>query len=209
LRLVRPITRQDYLPFLIDMHYAGVVPSITWAWGLFKNGYIEGVVTYGTPSSSPLRKGICGPDMASHVIELNRLCLKSNERNDASFLVAKSLKILPKSKIVVSFADTSQGHEGYVYQACNFIYTGLSAKRTDWKVKGKTGHGQTIADEFRGMANRSQLMKDKYGDDFYLEDRPRKHRYVYFVGSKGFKAKCNGLLRYPVEPYPKLLAHRS
>src|SRR5690606_39337100 len=102
------------------------------------------------------------------------------------------------------YADTAQGHKGYVYQACNFLYCGLSAKRTDWKVKGKEHlHGQTIADEFRGVPNRAEAMRNKYGDDFYLAPRPRKHRYVYIVGSKTFKRKVMNALKYGVEEYPK------
>ena len=37
------------------------------------------------------------------------------------------IKATRKPKIVVSYADTSKGHVGYVYQATNFIYTGMSA----------------------------------------------------------------------------------
>ena len=42
----------------------------------FEDGKLTGVVTYGTPPSSTLRKGVAGPDFEAHVIELNRLCLK-------------------------------------------------------------------------------------------------------------------------------------
>ena len=162
-----------------------------------------GVVTYGTPSSSPLREGICGKEYSDRVLELNRLCC-DNEKNIASKLISSSLKMLPSPSIVVSYADTRQGHIGYVYQATNFIYTGLSAKRTDWKVKGLEHlHGATIADMSRGQENRAQWMRDKYGDDFYLEDRPRKHRYIYFVGNKTEKKEMNKHLKYRVEPYPK------
>lgn len=118
-------------------------------------------------------------------------------------MVGSSLRYLGNA-IVVSFADTSQDHIGYVYQATNFLYCGLSAKRTDWKVRGmEHKHGQTIADEFRGVKNRAQAMRDKYGDDFYLAPRPRKHRYVYLCGSKTFKRLTRAALRYKVEPYPK------
>jgi len=96
------------------------------------------------------------------------------------------------------------GHVGYVYQATNFIYTGLSAKRTDWKIKGMEHlHGATVADMSRGQSNRAEFMRDKFGDDFYLAERSRKHRYVYFVGNKFQKAKLKSALRYPVEQFPK------
>ncbi len=195
---VEPITRTDCEPFILHVHYAKRWPSISYAFGLFADDVLTGIVTYGTPPSAPLRKGIAGPEFASDVLELNRLCLFCNLPNEASRLVSGSLKLLPAGKIVVSFADVSQGHNGAVYRASNFTYHGLSAKRTDWKIKGREHlHGQTVADEFRGLPNRAQLMRDKYGDDFYLAPRPRKHRYIYIVGSRKYRKEAFKALRYP------------
>jgi len=130
-------------------------------------------VTYGTPPSATLKTGICGESRKDDVLELNRLCLLDNKKNQASFLVSNSIKQLPDRKIIVSFADIEQGHKGTVYQAANFIYCGLSAKRTDWKVKGKEHlHGQTIADEFRGVKNRAlKLLYFLILPQFYLFHR--------------------------------------
>lgn len=200
---VRKIERNDCSEFILEIHYAKRWPSISYAFGLFDGSELVGIVTYGTPPSSTLRKGLAGEELKDKVLELNRLCLRYNRKNEASFLVGNSLRMLPES-IVVSFADTEQDHKGFVYQACNFIYLGLSAKRTDWKIRGKEHlHGQTIADEFRGVKNRAQAMRDKYGDDFYLHPRPRKHRYVYIVGSKSFKRYVRKRIRYKEEDYPK------
>lgn len=200
---VRPVSRAACEEFILGIHYAKRWPSITYAYGLFESGELTGVVTYGTPPSSTLRSGLAGNENADKVLELNRLCLKYNKKNEASYLVSRSLRMLPKGRIIISFADTSQGHIGTVYQACNFRYFGLSAKRTDWKVKGKEHlHGQTVADEFRGKPNRAQLMRQKYGEAFYLEPRPRKHRYIYITGGKPFK-KLWAEIKYKREEYPK------
>ena len=202
--MIKPISRSMCEPFIIGIHYAKRWPSISYAFGLYDENELVGVVTYGTPPSAPLKKGIAGDHFKSDVLELNRLCLKYNRINEASRLVGKSLSMLPKGKIVVSFADISQGHVGIVYQATNFLYCGLSAKRTDWKVKGKEHlHGQTIADEFRGVKNRAKAMRDKYGDDFYLAPRSRKHRYIFIIGSKTYKKKVMRALKYKIEEYPK------
>ena len=201
---VRPITRQDCAPYIIGLHYAKRFPSVSFAFGLFIDSELVGVATFGTPASATLRRGLCGDDFAGNVLELNRVCLKYNKKNEASFLVSRALKMLDGDRVVVSFSDISQGHLGIIYQACNFTYCGLSAKRTDWKVRGKEHlHGQTIADEFRGVKNRAQAMRDKYGDDFYLEPRSRKHRYVMIKGSRGFVARAKKSLRYKIMPYPK------
>lgn len=207
---VRQIKRADCSEFILGIHYAKRWPSISFAFGLFKGEDLVGVCTYGTPSSAPLRRGVAGDEFAALVLELNRLCLRDNIKNEASFLVAASLKMIPKCRIVVSFADSSQGHHGGVYQASNFLFCGMSAKRTDWKVRGKEHlHGQTIADEFRGFENRAQAMRDKYGDDFYLAPRPRKFRYVYITGPKSFKQRAMSALRYLPCEYPKELSKCS
>lgn len=201
---IRVITREQTKPFILNIHYAKRFPSISYAFGLFDDNELIGVITYGTPPSAGLRKGIAGDDYIKDILELNRLVLKYNRKNEASFLVGNSIKLLPKNKIIVSFADTSQNHNGIVYQATNFIYTGLSAKRTDWSLKSKPHlHGQTIADEFRGVKNRSKAMREKYGDDFYLKPRPRKHRYIYIFGDKRYKKKVIKLIKYKIEKYPK------
>lgn len=200
---VVPIAYADALPWLLERHYAHRRAPVTHAFGAYRDGALAGVVTYGTPASAPLRSGIAGDVWASSVLELNRLCCEA-EKNLASLLVGRSLRLLPKPSVVVSYADTAVGHVGYVYQATNFLYTGLSAKRTDWKVRGREHlHGATVADESRGQANRAEWMRAKYGEDFYLEDRPRKHRYVYLCGSARQRAAMRAALRYQVEPYPK------
>ena len=200
---IERIPTEEAKPWLLNKHYARRMCPISHAFGAFDGGKMLGVVTYGTPASAPLRSGLCGDEWADHVLELNRLCCE-NSPNVASQLVGASLRMLPKPSVVVSYADTAQGHVGYIYQATNFIYTGLSAKRTDWKIKGREHlHGATVADESRGQENRAQWMREKYGDDFYLDDRPRKHRYVFAVGTKKQQAAIRTALKYPVEPYPK------
>jgi len=201
---VRKVNTKDCDDFILNVHYAGRKPSVSYAYGLFENEEMIGCITYGTPASSPLRKGVCGEKYKDIVKELNRLVLRYNRKNEASFLIAKSLKLLPKPLILVSYADTEQNHTGVVYQATNWLYTGLSAKRTDWKVKGEEHlHGTTIADRSRGQKDRAQWMRDTYGENFYLQERPRKHRYVMFLGSKVERKKLSRSLKYKQEIYPK------
>ena len=199
------IKPEETYQWLLEKHYAKRIPQIMFAYGLYINTQLKGIVTYGIPSSANLRDGICGKEYSSKVLELNRLCLLENNKNESSFLVANSIKLLPKPTIIVSYADTAQGHIGYVYQSTNFIYTGLSAKRTDWKIKGLEHlHGQTIADMSKNChGKRVDFLKQKFGDNFYYEERSRKHRYIFFHGSKTDKKTMKKLLQYNIEPYPK------
>lgn len=165
-----------------------------------KMGGIKGVITYGVSCSSTLLKGICGEEEMHNVYELNRLWVADDvPKNGESFLISHTLKMLDK-EIIVSFADTSQNHIGYVYQATNFLYCGLSAKFRDPKVKGlEHMHHSTYA---HGMTMKQ--VKEKYGEEnVYYVDRPRKHRYIYFNADKRRKKELKNKLRYKVQDYPK------
>jgi hypothetical protein len=167
---------------------------------LFTMDRLVGVITYGTPSSAPLRSGICGVEEKDNVIELTRLWVEdSTPKNAESYLIGNTLPMVNK-EIVVSFAEIEAGHVGTVYQATNWIYTGLSAKRTNWTIEGVELHGQTIADKYT-----SKELRAFVGDRFKLKDRPRKHRYVYLNCTKRRKKQLLSKLRYCIEPYPKFI----
>ncbi len=67
------------------------------------------------------------------VIELTRLVRLDNIRVPLSRLISLSLKHLKSQgfDLIVSFADRTQGHEGYVYRASNWKYHGLRDPQND------------------------------------------------------------------------------
>ena len=198
--IVQQIPSSETHDWLLHKHYAKRIPSITWAFGLFDDKMtLQGVCTFGTPASSTLLKGVCGERYSSQVCELNRLVINNNQKNIASFIVAKSIRVLPSPKIIISYADTKLGHHGYVYQAVNFYYTGLSTRFIDPVVEGQEGkHHATFA---HGMSNAE--INEKWGDKVQWVERSRKHRYVYLHGDKRQKKEMKAALRYSIEPYPK------
>lgn len=189
--------------WLLHKHYAKRLPPIEYSFGLFDNcNLMQGVITFGTPVSSTLR------DLWKSVyklMELNRLVVNEKlEKNVLSYFVAKSLQLIPSPIVIVSYADTSMNHNGYIYQATNFIYTGLSIPFKDVQVKGLEGqHHTTIEDLARGKENRIEYLRQLFGDRLYFVDRPRKHRYFYFIGNKRQKKQMLKMLPYKIEPYPK------
>ncbi len=187
---VKRIAYSDTKQFILGIHYARKMPCVQFAYGLFDGDYPApvGIVTYGQPASPWLCKGIAGEENRKHVLELNRLVLypEYNGGNYASFLVANSLKMLPHRTYVVSYADWGGWHHvGYVYQATNWLYTGLTKPRTDKFSDG--GHSRHYA---KGETRR-QL-------------RTAKHRYVYLVGDRREVKKMRKSLKYQViNEYPK------
>jgi hypothetical protein len=182
---VLPIKASETYPWLLEKHYARRICPISYAFGLYVDGDLVGVVTYGQPASPQLCFGVCGDEYKSCVIELNRLVVDTTIANASSILVGRSLKMLPKPMIVVSYADTAMGHVGYTYQSTNFIFTGTTKERTDMASVGG-GHSR--------HGNASSGLR---------QFRSAKHRYVYFCGSKTQKKKMLESLNYAPQPYPK------
>lgn len=183
---IRRIERYEALPFILELHYAKRVPSaIQYTFGLFHTKKLVGIITYGIPASNQLCEGIAGIENKKLVIELSRLALRDNKQNEASILIGASFKLLPKPLIIVSYADTKQKHQGIVYQATNFLFTGTTSERTD-------------ASAGDGKHSRHHL-----GDLTQRVVRSPKHRYVYILGSKRDKKKLQKQLKYKIQPYPK------
>jgi hypothetical protein len=200
---VKPIDSYLCKEWCLKKHYAKRLPPIEHAFGLWdNNGMMQGIVTYGTPVSSTLR------DLWNNkykLMELNRLVINEGlEKNVLSFLVAQSFNQMPKPMVLVSYADTSKNHHGYIYQATNWFYTGLSAVFKDYYVKGMEHlHNGTIMDMSRGQENRVEWLRNKFGENLIMIDRPRKHRYFYFIGNKKECKEMKQMMPYKIEQYPK------
>jgi hypothetical protein len=199
---IERISYSQAMELVVANHYLHRKAPCSMAFGLFHRESLDclGVVVYGVSASSTLLRGICGNDQAQNVYELTRLWVDDSvPKNGESFLIGNTLRLLDK-EIVVSYADSSQNHIGIVYQATNWIYTGLSSKFKDPKVKGlEHQHHATYA---HGLSNAQVI--EKYGQhNVYFVERPRKHRYIFFNASKSRKKQLLSLLRYPVLPYPK------
>jgi hypothetical protein len=197
---IKEISYQLAMETVIANHYLHRKAPCSHAYGLYREGLLLGVITYGVSASSTLLRGICGDSEKQNVYELTRLWVDDQvPKNGESFLIGNTIKLLNK-EIIVSYADSSHNHLGIVYQATNFIYTGLSAKFRDPKVKGlEHQHHATYA---KGLSNKEVI--EKFGiENVYFVERPRKHRYIYFNASKTRRKQLLKLLRYPILDYPK------
>ena len=183
---IQNISYRDAIDFLLPRHYSGRKPQIKWAFGLFINNKLQAVCTFGKPASNTLCDGVCGKEYSKNVYELNRLCRTDELNIQLSQFVAGCLRKLEhENVIIVSYADTGMSHNGYIYQACNFIYTGCTKKRLEFYVEN--GHSR------HGCKNSGKR-----------KIRTAKHRYVYFaVKGKKLKKLITKSLKYNVEEYPK------
>lgn len=158
--------------------------------GLFTTDKLVGCIIYGLPASPNVCRGICGEEYFGDVIELTRLWIDDCVgKNGESFLIGNTIKMLDE-KIIISYSEPDYGHVGTVYQATNWIYTGLTEKRTN----------RVAMDGSTTKHNRHECKKK---ENTVLVDRPRKHRYIYFNADKRQKKELIKRLRYKVLPYPQ------
>lgn len=191
---VRKIATKETDRWLLEKHYARRKCSRSFCFGLFVDGEMDGVVTYGQPASPQVGRGFVGEEYRSCVIELNRLCINERApRNSASFLVSRSLKSM-KDWVVVSYADGAMGHVGYIYQATNFIYVGAAKSHDkEYLVNGHWTHARSLVS--RGITAPTAWAKE---NNIPVREPAAKHRYVYFANKKLRKH-----LKYEPQPYPK------
>tara|TARA_R110000796_G_C14388344_1_gene416122 strand:- start:78 stop:713 length:636 start_codon:yes stop_codon:yes gene_type:complete len=185
---VKSIKKELCKEWLLYKHYAKRIPSISYSFGLFDDKILQGVLTVGKPASNSLCVGVCGKHNSKFVYELNRLCINDGlKKNVLSYFVSQSLKML-NNIILVSYADKAQNHNGYIYQATNWIYTGSTKERTD----------------IGSNNNKHSRHYDKSID--YKKNRKfrsSKHRYIYFIASKKQRKKWLTELNYKTHKYPK------
>jgi hypothetical protein len=204
---IRPIDYKTAMDLVVEFHYLHRKAPCSQAFGLFntvdtwrENDKPLGVITYGTPASRSLQKGLCGEEEANNVVELTRLwVMEGTPKNAESFLIANSMKLVGK-EILVSYAEVDQGHLGIVYQATNWIYTGLSDRHIKWTIEGTDDkHCRHIFDSYGGINKAKKVL----GDKMKRGERPRKHRYVFFNTSNKRRRELLSKLRYVIKPYPK------
>ncbi len=190
--IVESIKSQETYDWLLCKHYAKRIPSISYAFGLYKNKILKGVCTFGFPPNYNYNNGKCVFNTYECLtLELNRLVVNDGlKKNTLSFFVSQSLKTLPKPNCIVSYADPNQGHSGYIYQATNWIYTGTS----------KPKHKYIFEDggEFdirRGIDKKGKIVDKKL--------MMPTHRYLFFNGSKAEIKKMKKDLKMDIKPYPK------
>ena len=167
-------------PYLRTHHYTGSITGAVMIWGLVDDGELRGAIAFSCPVAETVRASIFGEEYKSHVAELHRLYTEDGLADGAeTHFISRALKRLkrhkPKYWAVVAFADTTEGHDGTVYQAANAHYYGT------------TDQGRTVYEDQDGNLRHHRQSSD-YISISEAEDRGwtpvrrgHKHRYVFFL----------------------------
>lgn len=200
--------------WIVKKHYAKRLPIMQYTFGLFdEDRMLHGVCVFSPAPSRFWNNGgkLFNDKHKIDVYELSRLVMNDgHEKNLSSFFVSRCLKLIPQPNVIVSYADPNNGHNGYIYQATNFIYCGLAEpknKSMDFILFGKKYHGRNMNIEFT-----RKMLGKQYNEDIHWKDNilavggkiiPQlpKHRYI-FINAKNKKQLIEDMIYLP-EPYPK------
>lgn len=167
--------------------------------GAWENGKFIGVVLFSRGANNNLGK----PYKLSpiEICELTRVAL-SKHISAVTEIVSKAIKFLvaqsPGIRLIVSFADPNQGHIGTIYQAGNWIYSGMANSTPKYRTRdGKILHQRQVS---------KTGIKPQYGElrvvpkisDCTVIPQHDKHRYLYPL-DRAMRKQIAPLAK----PYPK------
>lgn len=193
--IIRSIDTEETKEWFLKKHYAHRIPNSIYTFGLYENAILQGVISFGMTANNNLNEFVNGYDC----IELNRLIINEElPKNTLSYFVSKSLKLIPQPKVIISYADSGHGHHGYIYQATNWIYTGMGKGDYEFIKNGRQYHRKNLFDLF-GTGSLENAKANGY-EVVIVEP---KHRYVFLLGSKKQIQDMKIKLPFKQEPYPK------
>lgn len=181
-------------------HYSGVlpVPPLVKV-GAWERDKFIGVVIFSRGANNNLLKpfGL----LATEGCELTRVALTAHE-SPVSRVVRMAMQFLkrnsPELRLVVSFADPSEGHHGGIYQAGNWTYTGRQPATVEYIAPdGKQWHGRMVSKDGR-IKVQGRYRTCWRVDQCKPVEKPGKHRYLMPLDD-AMRAKIAPLAK----PYPK------
>jgi hypothetical protein len=166
-RIVEPEIAAD---FILNFHYAGKVGPFVLAAGAFHKDILVGLCVFKYPTYNN----------NLGYLELSRFCIhpKYQIKNAASYMLSRFLKMVPNASKIITFADTTQGHDGTIYRAANFKEDGIVSPSYFYVDElGGRYHKKTIYYH----ASRMKMTEEEYALAADLKRVPEKEkiRFVY------------------------------
>jgi hypothetical protein len=161
--------------------------------GVWEDGEYIGCVMFNRGANHNLSK-----PYALGMMEVGELCRVAMRQHTSSVtrVVSIAIKFLRKKcpglRLIVSFADPSEGHHGGIYQGGNWIYTGQTDPGRQYFCDGRWKHSREV--EYGGFGNG----KAKSTVGMKKRFTPGKHRYLMPLDAE-MRAKILPLAK----PYPK------
>ncbi len=208
--VVRRSSVKEVRPYIATHHYSQTMPDSTIDVFMgFYGGVFAGACVFGMGTGKGQYYRLIEDLKDGEYRELTRLWSPDGmPKNTESRLISESIKLLPKKvRLILSYADPSEGHLGKIYQATNWLYIGKTAGGSKMIDKeGKILHSRLTSmyrlrhPEYKDMSG-DEIMKI-YGWKYI--DNKAKYRYVMLRGNHKLKKKMFKKIEKYVESYPTI-----
>ena len=194
--------------FVSKYHYSKTCSNIVVAIGQWLGLDLKCVVVFNYCSGREMAQQVMRGGDNTNTLELSRLVsFEPKPKYLESRAISKAFKWLKKNmpniKVVISYADNSVGHHGYIYQATNFIYYGQSRQVPKCFIDGKRIHDRILHSRY-GSASHDEVKKI-LGDRFVVkkEEKTKSRYYILLSQSKRERKELQKNILVNSVSYPK------
>lgn len=159
-----------------ESHYksGAIGGGLTVCYALKRDGILVGGAAYGKPRHQHVYEGI--------TLDLRRFAVLNDEpKNIESFFLGRTIREIKKAKLatkIVTFADSTFGHIGTIYKACNFKFVEMTEPSRAIRWNGKLYHRRSLSiDRPYSYALREAYAKG----EAVMEKGGRKYKYIYDI----------------------------
>ena len=150
--------------FVDKFHYSGTIGNTKFAYGGYIDGQLISLVIFGHLTRNESCINICKRE---NILELTRFVIHPSyhQENLASYFLSRCVKMLPdKFTDLITFADSTFGHIGTIYKACNWKLIS-TVKPSYWYIdsEGFVMHKKTLWDHASKMSISELEYANKYG----------------------------------------------
>jgi len=197
--------------------WLGTMGTTEISYGLICGGAIVGVACFGRTAGTNASSSVFGQDRDVGVMTLCRgACVHFAHEHSASHLISAACQNIADkgiAKALLAYSDPEAGEIGTVYQACNWIYTGMTSPTEKFRtpagdvkdarlVSAYTRDRRGGVMKYKRSRAEQKIIMINSGHTFFKGHS--KHRYIGVYG--GTPSEKRGLLKkvkYGSHPYPK------
>ncbi len=179
-----------------------------WHWAASEDTEVLGVVSFGTTCFAPSR-GIIARLAAEFALPVYQLCrggtVPTATMNTPSRIVSGAMRAFRSDRgdcVIVAYSDREYNEVGTIYQACNALYTGVTAPKnqSNYVINGKSMSGWMVRKRF---GTRAMSVLRRIDPKVVKRPLSSKYRYIFVQAPRKVKARFADRLQALIRPYPR------
>ena len=162
-------TRESARYACLNYHYSKRVPAVNnCIFNVYEDGAFVGAILFGRGGNNNAARPFGLPSEC--VCELTRVALRAHITPVTKMLsvcLSKIKKDWPVIKLIVSYADLDQGHEGKIYRAGNWTFLGHLLTNPPLFIEGRKVQSRAVS---KGLSHKGVVYPTK-----------GKNKYIYWL----------------------------